>query len=178
MVSSKQGFLAGALGIMVVLPASGTWAVAESAFECTCKTTVASEVQSKSIGSLSGVSGDVFVSRPQGFAEATPGDRLSVDSKVIIGVKSSASMQVGSCALSAPEDSTVGFSYSQGKICLRVVKTFDETIAAGAHGQDANGVDCLDPSIAPGCVGVATTVVGVTVGGIIAASDNKRRVSP
>ncbi|MER9890682.1 hypothetical protein NKJ40_01035 [Mesorhizobium sp. M0119] len=85
---------------------------------CTCATAYNGV---NPIGSLGSVNGDVMISQVAGYGPAQPGGALDFGSRVVVGSKGSASVQVGGCNLSVPANSTLDISRVENKICLNVL---------------------------------------------------------
>ncbi|MER8731802.1 hypothetical protein NKH28_18480 [Mesorhizobium sp. M1227] len=73
------------------------------------------------IGSLGSVNGDVMISQVAGYGPAQAGGALDFGSRVVVGSKGSASVQVGGCNVSVPANSTLDISRVENKICLNVL---------------------------------------------------------
>ncbi|MER9051665.1 hypothetical protein NKH89_31310 [Mesorhizobium sp. M0923] len=85
---------------------------------CTCATAYTGV---NPIGSIGNVNGDVMVSQVAGYRPAQAGGALDFGSRVVVGGKGSASVNVGSCNLSVPANSTLDISRVENKICLNVL---------------------------------------------------------
>ncbi|MER8639789.1 hypothetical protein [Mesorhizobium sp. M1365] len=85
---------------------------------CTCATAYSGV---NPIGSLGHVNGDVIISQVAGYGPAKAGGALDFGSRVVVGAKGSASVQVGGCNLSVPANSTLDISRVENKICLNVL---------------------------------------------------------
>ncbi|MER9431588.1 hypothetical protein NKI82_20065 [Mesorhizobium sp. M0482] len=85
---------------------------------CTCATAYNGV---NPIGSLGSVNGDVMISQVAGYGPAQAGGALDFGSRVVVGSKGSASVQVGGCNLSVPANSTLDISRVENKICLNVL---------------------------------------------------------
>ncbi|MER8504119.1 hypothetical protein [Mesorhizobium sp. M0204] len=85
---------------------------------CTCETAYQGV---NPIGSLGRVNGDVMISQVAGYGPAQAGGALDFGSRVVVGAKGSASVQVGGCNLSVPANSTLDISRVENKICLNVL---------------------------------------------------------
>ncbi|RWM18213.1 MAG: hypothetical protein EOR73_18940 [Mesorhizobium sp.] len=86
---------------------------------CTCTTTY--QGAAKSIGSIGRANGDVMVSQAAGYGPAKPGNALDFGSRVVVGAKGSASVNVGGCNLEVPANSSLDISRVENNICLRVL---------------------------------------------------------
>ncbi|MER9228552.1 hypothetical protein NKI39_23515 [Mesorhizobium sp. M0664] len=85
---------------------------------CTCATAYNG---GNPIGSLGSVNGDVMISQVAGYGPAQAGGALDFGSRIVVGAKGSASVNVGSCNLSVPANSTLDISRAGNKICLNVL---------------------------------------------------------
>ncbi|MER8680389.1 hypothetical protein [Mesorhizobium sp. M1405] len=85
---------------------------------CTCATAYSGV---NPIGSLGHVNGDVMVSQVAGYGPAQAGGALDFGSRVVVGAKGSASVNVGGCNVSVPANSTLDISRIENKICLNVL---------------------------------------------------------
>ncbi|MER8689013.1 MULTISPECIES: hypothetical protein [unclassified Mesorhizobium] len=85
---------------------------------CTCATAYTGV---NPIGSIGNVNGDVMISQVAGYGPAQAGGALDFGSRVVVGGKGSASVNVGSCNLSVPANSTLDISRVENKICLNVL---------------------------------------------------------
>ncbi|MER8871739.1 hypothetical protein NKI04_17695 [Mesorhizobium sp. M0814] len=85
---------------------------------CTCATAYNGV---NPIGSLGSVKGDVMISQVAGYGPAQAGGALDFGSRVVVGSKGSASVQVGGCNVSVPANSTLDISRVENKICLNVL---------------------------------------------------------
>ncbi|MER8509606.1 hypothetical protein NKH91_13165 [Mesorhizobium sp. M0894] len=85
---------------------------------CTCATAYQGV---NPIGSIGNVNGNVMVSQVAGYGPAQAGGALDFGSRVVVGSKGSASVNVGSCNLSVPANSTLDISRVENKICLNVL---------------------------------------------------------
>lgn len=85
---------------------------------CTCATAYNGV---NPIGSLGSVNGDVMISQVAGYGPAQAGGALDFGSRVVVGSKGSASVQVGGCNVSVPANSTLDISRVDNKICLNVL---------------------------------------------------------
>ncbi|MCP5076008.1 MAG: hypothetical protein GY947_22285 [Rhodobacteraceae bacterium] len=97
-------------------------AAAQPAAACSCETGMVSNAGAK--GSLIDVSGDVFVSGPNGYAEAKAGQSLAPNSRVIVGPKGMANLRYGQCQITAPADSTATISTQNQNVCVNVTKSY------------------------------------------------------
>ncbi|MER9971829.1 hypothetical protein [Mesorhizobium sp. M0060] len=85
---------------------------------CTCATAYQG---TNPIGSIGRVNGDVMISQVAGYGPAQAGGALDFGSRVVVGAKGSAAVQVGGCNLSVPANSTLDISRVENKICLNVL---------------------------------------------------------
>ncbi|MCP9234030.1 hypothetical protein NMG46_28125 [Mesorhizobium sp. LMG 17147] len=99
---------------------------------CTCAT--AYQGVASSIGSIGHANGDVMVSQTAGYGPAKAGSPLDFGSRVVVGAKGSASVNVGGCSLNVPANSSLDISRVENKICLKVVGS-EQTAAIGDPGD-------------------------------------------
>jgi hypothetical protein len=86
---------------------------------CTCTTTY--QGAATSIGSIGQANGDVMVSQAAGYGPAKAGNALDFGSRVVVGAKGAASVNVGGCNLDVPANSSLDISRVENNICLRVL---------------------------------------------------------
>lgn len=107
---------------------------------CTCTTTY--QGTASSIGSIGRADGDVMVSQAAGYGSAKAGGALDFGSRVVVGARGSASVNVGGCNLDMPANSSLDISRVENNICLKVVGS-EQTAAVGVSpehtGQIAPG---------------------------------------
>lgn len=101
---------------------------------CTCATAYNGV---NPIGSLGSVNGDVMISQVAGYGPAQAGGALDFGSRVVVGAKGSASVQVGGCNVSVPANSTLDISRVENKICLNVLGS-EHTAQTGNSGGITN----------------------------------------
>lgn len=99
---------------------------------CTCTTVY--QGPANSIGSIGRADGDVMVSQAAGYGPAKAGSALDFGSRVVVGARGSASVNVGSCNLSVPANSSLDISRVENNICLKVVGS-EQTAAAGVSSE-------------------------------------------
>ncbi|MER8867821.1 hypothetical protein NKI19_29685 [Mesorhizobium sp. M0751] len=131
---------------------------------CTCATAYNGV---NPIGTFGRVNGDVMISQVAGYGPAQAGGALDFGSRVVVGDKGSALVQVGGCNLSVPANSTLDISRVENKICLNVLGS-EKT----AQTQNSNNNNSKVPLIIFG---------GMALGaGILAATADKHHggVSP
>ncbi|MER9791297.1 hypothetical protein [Mesorhizobium sp. M0213] len=85
---------------------------------CTCATAYTGV---NPIGSIGNVNGSVMVSQVAGYGPAQAGGDLDFGSRIVVGARGSASVNVGGCNLSVPANSTLDISRVENKICLNVL---------------------------------------------------------
>ncbi|GLS34415.1 hypothetical protein GCM10010869_00030 [Mesorhizobium tianshanense] len=108
---------------------------------CTCTTTY--QATAGSIGSIGRADGDVMVSQAAGYGPAKVGNALDFGSRIVVGARGSASVNVGSCNLDVPANSSLDISRVENNICLKIVGS-EQTAAAvsyehtGQIGQGGN----------------------------------------
>ncbi|NNF79592.1 MAG: hypothetical protein HKN05_16335 [Rhizobiales bacterium] len=138
---------------------------AEPASECSCATGMVSNAGAK--GSLIDVSGDVFVSGPNGYAEAKAGQSLAPNSRVIVGPKGMANLSYGQCQITAPADSTASISTQNENVCVNVTKSY-----MGTAEQSAGLLAGLDSAaLTPFLVGVGSLGFGFIGLGVAVADE-------
>lgn len=139
---------------------------------CTCAT--AYQGVASSIGSIGHANGDVMVSQTAGYGPAKAGATLDFGSRVVVGAKGSASVNVGGCNVNVPANSSLDISRVENNICLKVVGS-EQTAAVGVSsehtGQIASGGT---PSWLP--LGIFAGMAG-TAGILAATQDNNNGVS-
>ncbi|MER8461009.1 hypothetical protein NKH82_28970 [Mesorhizobium sp. M0915] len=106
--------LAGFVALVGLAPVSS---FAQDA-SCTCATAYQG---ANPIGSIGHVNGNVMVSQVAGYGPAQAGGALDFGSRVVVGAKGSASVNVGGCNVSVPANSTLDISRVEDKICLNVL---------------------------------------------------------
>ncbi|RWO01702.1 hypothetical protein [Mesorhizobium sp.] len=85
---------------------------------CTCMTPY--QGAASSIGSIGQANGDVMVSQAAGYGPAKAGNALDFGSRIVVGAKGSASVNVGGCNLDVPANSSLDISRVENNICLKV----------------------------------------------------------
>ncbi|MER9651759.1 hypothetical protein [Mesorhizobium sp. M0199] len=120
---------------------------------CTCATAY---TDVNPIGSIGSVNGDVMISQVAGYGPAQAGGALDFGSRVVVGGKGSASVNVGSCNLSVPANSTLDISRVENKICLNVLGS-EKT----AQTDNSNN-DNKTPLIIFGGMAAGALVLGLT----------------
>ncbi|TIL41891.1 hypothetical protein [Mesorhizobium sp.] len=94
---------------------------------CTCTTPY--QGAASSIGSIGQANGDVMVSQAAGYGPAKAGNALDFGSRIVVGAKGAASVNVGGCNLDVPANSSLDISRVENNICLKVVGS-EQTAAA------------------------------------------------
>ncbi|MCF6118018.1 hypothetical protein L2449_14135 [Mesorhizobium muleiense] len=94
---------------------------------CTCMTPY--QGAASSIGSIGQANGDVMVSQAAGYGPAKAGNALDFGSRIVVGAKGAASVNVGGCNLDVPANSSLDISRVENNICLKVVGS-EQTAAA------------------------------------------------
>ncbi|MER9234972.1 hypothetical protein NKI56_23215 [Mesorhizobium sp. M0622] len=102
---------------------------------CTCATAYQG---ASPIGSLGHVNGDVMISQVAGYGPAQAGGALDFGSRVVVGAKGSASVNVGGCNLSVPANSTLDISRVENKICLNVLGSEQTAQTGNSTGTSNN----------------------------------------
>lgn len=125
---------------------------------CTC--TTAYQAAANSIGAIGRANGDVMVSQAAGYGPAKAGSALNFGSRVVVGARGSASVNVGGCNLDVPANSSLDISRAENNICLKVVGS-EQTAAVGVSPEHTG-------QIAPGGVGSNTPLF--LFGGMAAAA--------
>ncbi|UVC19163.1 hypothetical protein IHQ72_28650 [Mesorhizobium onobrychidis] len=107
---------------------------------CTCTTPY--QGAANSIGSIGHANGDVMVSQAAGYGPAKAGNALDFGSRIVVGARGSASVNIGGCNLDVPANSSLDISRVENNICLKVVGS-EQTAAVGVSpehtGQIAPG---------------------------------------
>lgn len=137
--------------------------------DCSCNAGLVSNAAQK--GSLINVSGDVFVSSPTGFTEASAGQSLGLNSRVIVGPKGSAHLRYGQCRITAPADSTAMISTKDQSVCVNVTRSFEGTVeqSAGLFGIETGALTPLFVGV--GSMGFGFIGLGVAIADSDKASD-------
>lgn len=117
---------------------------------CTCTTPYPGAANS--IGSIGRANGDVMVSQAAGYGPAKAGNALDFGSRVVVGAKGLASVNVGGCNLDVPANSSLDISRVENNICLRVLGT-EHTAQIGQSDNDNRSLTPL--FIFGGMVGAA-----------------------
>ncbi|TIL84184.1 MAG: hypothetical protein E5Y73_34560 [Mesorhizobium sp.] len=86
---------------------------------CTCMTPYRGAASS--IGSIGQANGDVMVSQAAGYGPAKAGNALDFGSRIVVGAKGAASVNVGACSLDVPANSSLDISRVENNICLRML---------------------------------------------------------
>ncbi|MER8370183.1 hypothetical protein [Mesorhizobium sp. M1378] len=123
-----------ALAALVVLAGFAPVSSFAQDASCTCATAYNGV---NPIGSLGRVNGDVMISQVAGYGPAKAGGALDFGSRVVVGAKGSASVQVGGCNLSVPANSTLDISRVDNKICLNVLGS-EKTAQTGNTNSNNN----------------------------------------
>jgi len=123
-------------GFVVLIGFGPVSAFAQDA-ACSCAT--AYQGAAGAIGSVSRVSGDAMISQAAGFDLAKPGSSLGFGSRVVVGPKGSASVQVGGCNLDVPANSSLDISRVGGNICLKLDQSAQSAKAETSGGAGVGG---------------------------------------
>ncbi|MER8453923.1 hypothetical protein NKJ46_30225 [Mesorhizobium sp. M0166] len=123
--------LAGFVALVGLAPVSS---FAQDA-SCTCATAYQGV---NPIGSIKRVNGNVMVSQVAGYGPAQAGGALDFGSRVVVGAKGSASVNVGGCNVSVPANSTLDISRVENKICLNVLGSEHTAQAGNSTGNSNN----------------------------------------
>ncbi|MER9670144.1 hypothetical protein [Mesorhizobium sp. M0203] len=86
---------------------------------CTCTTPY--QGAANSIGSIGRANGDVMISQAAGYGPAKAGNALDFGSRVVVGARGSASVNVGGCNLDVPANSSLDISRVENNICLKML---------------------------------------------------------
>ncbi|AMY00686.1 hypothetical protein AB0V79_27285 [Mesorhizobium ciceri] len=129
--------LKSALAGLVTLVGIGSVPVFAQDAPCSCAT--AYRGPANPIGSIRSVSGNVMVSQTAGYGPANVGSALDFGSRLVVGAKGSASVQVGDCRLSVPANATLDISRVENNICLKVVNP--EHSAAAVSPEQTGAID-------------------------------------
>ncbi|WP_287083503.1 hypothetical protein [Mesorhizobium sp.] len=166
---SKRMNLTVKLALAGFVASIGFGPVSSFAQDTSCTCTTPYQAAANSIGSIGHADGDVMVSQAAGYGPAKAGNALDFGSRVVVGARGSASVNVGGCNLSVPANSTLDISRVENKICLNVLGS-EQTAQTG---NPNNNNDNTDLYIFGGMVGAA---------GILAATqddgDGRGGVSP
>ncbi|TGP30220.1 hypothetical protein EN828_28260 [Mesorhizobium sp. M2D.F.Ca.ET.185.01.1.1] len=164
--------LKSALAGLVTLVGFGSAPVFAQDTSCSCAT--AYHGPANPIGSIRSVSGNVMVSQTAGYGPAKAGSALDFGSRLVVGAKGSASVQVGDCRLSVPANSSLDISRVENSICLKVV---NPEHAASSVSPEQTGA--IDPSHKPAFGLPAQFFAGalLTAGVLAATQDNNNGVS-
>ncbi|RWO20445.1 MAG: hypothetical protein EOS08_21485 [Mesorhizobium sp.] len=100
-----------------------------SAQDASCTCTTPYQGAASSIGSIGHANGDVMVSQAAGYGPAKAGNALDFGSRIVVGAKGAASVNVGGCSLDVPANSSLDISRVENNICLKVVGS-EQTAAA------------------------------------------------
>ncbi|MFD1983369.1 hypothetical protein ACFSOZ_11890 [Mesorhizobium newzealandense] len=104
---------------------------------CSCAT--AYQGPANPIGSIRNVTGNVMVSQTAGYVPAKAGSALDFGSRLVVGAKGSASVQIGDCRLSVPANASLDISRIENKICLKVVNP--EHTATAVSPEQTGAID-------------------------------------
>ncbi|MFB9985599.1 hypothetical protein ACFSQQ_40715 [Mesorhizobium kowhaii] len=129
--------LKSALAGLVTLVGFGSVSAFAQDASCSCAT--AYPGPAKPIGSIRNVTGNVMVSQTAGYVPAKAGSALDFGSRLVVGAKGSASVQVGDCRLSVPANASLDISRIENKICLKVVNP--EHTAAAVSPEHTGAID-------------------------------------
>ncbi|MET3580427.1 hypothetical protein ABID19_003465 [Mesorhizobium robiniae] len=130
---------------------------------CTCTTPY--QGAANSIGSIGHANGDVMVSQAAGYGPAKAGNVLDFGSRIVVGAKGSASVNVGGCNLDVPANSSLDISRVENNICLKVVGSEQTAAAVSSEhtGQIApGGVQSNTPLFLFGGMAIAGGVLAAT----------------
>ncbi len=167
MTSFQSSLSCSVCAAALLLLSSAVTATADPASECACATGAAAGAAAT--GHLIDANGDVFVSGPNGYAPAKAGQRLTLNSSVIVGPQASASLRYGQCKITAPADSTATISAMEKGACVKVTKSFE-----GTAEQSAGLLAGIDSAIlTPIFVGVGSMGFGF-VGLVVAVTDTNK----
>lgn len=106
-------------------------------------------------GEISAITGRVLSSGDSGLGPASTGTRIGAGSQIIIGSDSSAEIAVGSCSLTAGENTEVMLQQIGGDICVQLTQA----------GAPFNQADASPANLAPAIVGgsAAAAVLGAAI---------------
>lgn len=139
----------------------GLGPVSAFAQDAACSCTTAYQGAAGAIGSVSRVSGDALISQAAGFDVAKVGSSLGFGSRVVVGPRGSASVQVGSCSLDVPANSSLDISRVGGNICLKL----DQSAQSAKAENSGGGVGGFGPPEAMFAGALLTS-------GVLAATQN------
>ncbi|WP_246805323.1 hypothetical protein [Mesorhizobium mediterraneum] len=126
---SKRMSLTVKVALAGLIASIGFGPVSSFAQDAPCTCTTAYQAAANSIGSIGRANGDVMVSQAAGYGPAKAGNALNFGSRIVVGAKGSASVNVGGCNLDVPENSSLDISRVENNICLKVVGS-EQTAAA------------------------------------------------
>lgn len=166
-------FRAGRFGLTVaaggcLLASMGVSAQAqEAAGNCGCTTALPQAGQM--VGQLVSATGTVNVLAANGWSNASAGTPLFVGSRIETGAQSSASVQIGNCALPVGEQSQISVQQVDQSVCVAI----DSTQPSFEYGQAGS-----QPRPAFGVPELLFTGTAGVVGGMAVATDDNTSVSP
>ena len=116
----------------------GLGPVSSFAQDASCTCTTPYQAAANSIGSIGHANGDVMVSQAAGYGPAKAGNALDFGSRIVVGAKGAASVNVGGCNLDVPANSSLDISRVENNICLKVVGS--EQTAAGVSPEQTGQI--------------------------------------
>jgi hypothetical protein len=81
----------------------------------------------------------VMVSQTAGYGPAKAGSVLDFGSRIVVGAKGAASVEVGDCRLSVPANSSLDISRVENNICLKLVGTEQTAAVPSGSGGGISG---------------------------------------
>ncbi|TIP30570.1 MAG: hypothetical protein E5X67_01775 [Mesorhizobium sp.] len=145
---------------------------------CTCTTPY--QGAANSIGSIGRANGNVMVSQAAGYGPAKVGNALDFGSRVVVGARGSASVNVGGCNLDVPANSSLDIFRVENNICLKVVGS-EQTVAGVSSEHTGQIAPPPVPAVPNFGVGLPAGIfLGVSLGAVVAAAtqDDGDSVSP
>jgi hypothetical protein len=112
----------------------GVAPVSAFAQDASCSCATAYRGPANPIGSVLKASGDTMLSQAAGYEPAKSGNVLDFGSRVVVGPKGSALVQVGDCNVSIPPNSSLDISRVEDRICLKVIGS-EQTAAIPDNGR-------------------------------------------
>ncbi len=123
-----KGSLAGFVALIGLGP------VSSFAQDASCSCATAYRGPANPIGSVVHARGDTMISQAAGYEPAKAGNDLDFGSRLVVGPKGAASVQVGDCRLDIPANSSLDISRVESNICLKVIGS-EQTAAVPKSGQ-------------------------------------------
>lgn len=131
--------------------------VSSFAQDASCTCTTAYQGTANSIGSIGRANGEVMVSQAAGYGPAKAGNALNFGSRVVVGAKGSASVNIGGCNLDMPANSSLDISRVESNVCLKMLGS-EHTAQIPPDGDD----DDLTPLLIFGGMAGAAGILAAT----------------